>query len=81
MSNRLFREMTTSEFPGCRANRIDGSEKPVIVAVDLQPMAPLPDVIQLQGDITKSSTAEKLISYFQGELADRKLCIQCQHQI
>lgn len=33
-------------------------------------MAPLPDVIQLQGDITKSSTAEKLISYFKGDLAD-----------
>lgn len=43
----------------------------MIVAVDLQPMAPLPDVIQLQGDITKSSTAEKLISYFKGDLADR----------
>lgn len=30
-----------------------------IVAVDLQPMAPLDGVKQLQGDITKLSTAQK----------------------
>lgn len=33
---------------------------PTIVAVDLQPMAPLEGVIQLQGDITSSSTAEQV---------------------
>lgn len=42
--------------------------KAKIVAVDLQAMAPLPGVIQLQGDITKISTAEKIVSYFQGNL-------------
>ena len=31
-----------------------------IVAVDLQAMAPLPGVIQMQGDITKLSTANKV---------------------
>lgn len=44
--------------------------KPKIVAVDLQAMAPLPDVIQLQGDITKLSTAQQIIAHFDGELAD-----------
>jgi tRNA (cytidine32/guanosine34-2'-O)-methyltransferase len=36
--------------------------------------APLEGVIQLQGDITKESTAEKIISYFDGELADIVIC-------
>ncbi|RUP46795.1 cell division protein [Jimgerdemannia flammicorona] len=51
-----------------------GSDPPKIVAVDLQAMAPLPGVIQLQGDITKTSTAEQIISYFEGELADIVVC-------
>ena len=38
-----------------------------IVAVDLQAMAPLPGVIQIQGDITKTSTAENIISHFKGD--------------
>jgi tRNA (cytidine32/guanosine34-2'-O)-methyltransferase len=33
----------------------DGENKTKIVAVDLQAMAPLPGVIQIQGDITKVS--------------------------
>ncbi|GFS90256.1 hypothetical protein NPIL_43041 [Nephila pilipes] len=45
-----------------------------IVAVDLQAMASLPGVTQIQGDITKISTAEKIISYFQGESADLVVC-------
>jgi tRNA (cytidine32/guanosine34-2'-O)-methyltransferase len=38
-----------------------------IVAVDLQAMAPLPGVIQIQGDITKTSTAESIIRHFEGK--------------
>ena len=37
-------------------------------------MAPLPGVIQLQGDITKVSTAERIVSYFEGEHADLVVC-------
>lgn len=48
--------------------------EPKIVAVDLQAMAPLDGVIQLQGDITKKSTAEKIISYFDGAMADIVIC-------
>eukprot|EP01114_Cavostelium_apophysatum_P021270 TRINITY_DN7376_c0_g1_i1.p1 TRINITY_DN7376_c0_g1~~TRINITY_DN7376_c0_g1_i1.p1 ORF type:complete len:302 (+),score=75.15 TRINITY_DN7376_c0_g1_i1:47-952(+) len=41
-----------------------------IVAVDLQDMSPLEGVIQIKGDITKLSTAEGIISHFQGQYAD-----------
>lgn len=36
--------------------------------------APLPGVIQIEGDITKTSTAEQIISHFRGELADLVVC-------
>lgn len=45
-----------------------------IVAVDLQKMAPLKGVIQLQGDITKLSTAEAIIKEFEGSHADLVVC-------
>eukprot|EP00045_Choanoeca_perplexa_P010456 m.105730 g.105730 ORF g.105730 m.105730 type:complete len:306 (-) comp15289_c0_seq1:1983-2900(-) len=41
-----------------------------IVAVDLQAMAPLPGVIQIQGDITKEATARGIIDQFEGAMAD-----------
>ena len=56
------------------ASVADQVAAPVIVAVDLQPMAPLPGVIQLQGDITKTSTAQQIISHFEGDLADLVVC-------
>ena len=37
-------------------------------------MAPLPGVIQIQGDITKKSTAELITSHFDGEKADLVIC-------
>ena len=54
------------------ANKADSDVK--IVAVDLQAMAPLPGVIQLQGDITKLETAKKIVGYFEGENADLVVC-------
>ncbi|XP_075441240.1 LOW QUALITY PROTEIN: tRNA (cytidine(32)/guanosine(34)-2'-O)-methyltransferase-like [Ascaphus truei] len=45
-----------------------------IVAVDLQAMAPLPGVIQIQGDITKVSTAHEIIRHFEGQPADMVVC-------
>ena len=45
-----------------------------IVAVDLQAMSPLPGVIQLQGDITKYSTAQQIIGHFEGEKSDLVVC-------
>lgn len=52
----------------------DGMESSKIVAVDLQAMAPLKGVIQLQGDITQVSTANTIIDYFKGESADLVVC-------
>lgn len=45
-----------------------------IVAVDLQAMAPLPGVIQIQGDITEVSTANSIIEHFRGLKADLVVC-------
>ena len=42
----------------------------IIVAVDLQPMAPIKGVIQIQGDITNKDTAMNIIKEFNGEKAD-----------
>lgn len=45
-----------------------------IVAVDLQAMSPLPGVTQIQGDITKYSTAQEIMAHFEGEKADLVVC-------
>uniref|UniRef100_A0A671YKN3 Putative tRNA (cytidine(32)/guanosine(34)-2'-O)-methyltransferase n=1 Tax=Sparus aurata TaxID=8175 RepID=A0A671YKN3_SPAAU len=49
-------------------------EEVKIVAVDLQAMAPLPGVTQIQGDITKVSTAQEIIRHFEGQPADLVVC-------
>ncbi|CAM9409756.1 unnamed protein product [Pylaiella littoralis] len=45
-----------------------------IVAVDLQEMAPIEGVKQLQGDITSTDTAEAIIDHFRGGLAELVVC-------
>ncbi|CAM4619149.1 tRNA (cytidine(32)/guanosine(34)-2'-O)-methyltransferase [Lepidochelys kempii] len=52
----------------------EGSDSVKIVAVDLQAMAPLPGVVQIQGDITKVSTAQEIIQHFEGQPADLVVC-------
>lgn len=47
---------------------------PKIVAVDLQAMAPLEGVIQIQGDITNINTAKQIVSHFDNEQADLVVC-------
>ncbi|KAF9598813.1 hypothetical protein IFM89_031481 [Coptis chinensis] len=47
---------------------------PLIVAIDLQPMAPIEGVIQVQGDITNARTAEVVIKHFDGCKADLVVC-------
>ncbi|XP_014881396.1 tRNA (cytidine(32)/guanosine(34)-2'-O)-methyltransferase isoform X1 [Poecilia latipinna] len=51
-----------------------GEEEVKIVAVDLQAMAPLPGVTQIQGDITKVSTAQEIIRHFEGQPANLVVC-------
>lgn len=47
---------------------------PPIVAVDLQPMAPVEGVTQLQGDITSPATARAVIAALRGAPADVVVC-------
>ncbi|XP_037527388.1 putative tRNA (cytidine(32)/guanosine(34)-2'-O)-methyltransferase [Rhipicephalus sanguineus] len=63
-------QVLSRKLRGNAANKNDVK----IVAVDLQAMAPLPGVIQLQGDITEVSTAQKIIGHFKGEKADLVVC-------
>ena len=46
------------------AAAVDEEESPNIVAVDLQPMAPVDGVLCLQGDITAKATAESISNIF-----------------
>ncbi|CAL8468650.1 g8190 [Coccomyxa elongata] len=61
LSRRLY-------LPALQAGRPE--DAPKIVAVDLQPMAPIEGVTQIQGDITSALTANQVISHFHGEKAD-----------
>jgi tRNA (cytidine32/guanosine34-2'-O)-methyltransferase len=45
-----------------------------LVAVDLQPMAPLDGVVCLQGDITSVDTCNQILSHFDNEKADLVVC-------
>ena len=47
---------------------------PDIVAIDLQPMAPIEGVLTMQGDITSVVTAQRVIEHFQGERAELVIC-------
>lgn len=55
-------------LPQVKAGRLDNL--PIIVAVDLQPMAPIEGVTQLQGDVTNAVIAAAVIAHFNGCHAD-----------
>ncbi|KAK0417613.1 hypothetical protein QR680_013108 [Steinernema hermaphroditum] len=63
-SQVLSQRLNSSNLPG----------QSKIVAVDLQPMSPIYGVTQLRGDITEVSTANEIISHFDGEKADLVVC-------
>ena len=52
------------------ARGVPPAHLPRLVAVDLQPMAPVEGVTQLQGDITSLSTVERILECFEGVQAD-----------
>lgn len=56
------------------ATKSGSNEIPKIVAVDLQPMAPVEGVVQIQGDITSEATAMEVIHHFDGGRADLVVC-------
>ena len=57
-----------------KRNEVDGNEETKIVAVDLQEMAPIEGVIQIQGDITSKTTADEIIHHFDGRKAQLVVC-------
>ncbi|KAJ7519116.1 hypothetical protein O6H91_20G023500 [Diphasiastrum complanatum] len=60
--------------PTKAANLTRDEDLPLIVAIDLQPMAPIEGVTQIQGDITSIRTAELVIQHFRGHRADLVVC-------
>jgi 23S rRNA U2552 (ribose-2'-O)-methylase RlmE/FtsJ len=68
---------SAGELPGAMPATVASElpkEKVKIVAVDLQEMAPIDGVECIKGDITSFETAERIISYFSGQLADLVVC-------
>ena len=53
---------------------VSDDANPNIVAVDLQPMAPIDGVLCLQGDITSYDTAKAILSPFQTKRAELVIC-------
>jgi len=51
------------------AQKLQKVENSKIVAVDLQPMAPIPGVIQIRGDITSVETSKAVIDAMEGKKA------------
>ncbi|KAL8433487.1 hypothetical protein Efla_001084 [Eimeria flavescens] len=49
-------------------------DPPMIVAVDLQEIAPIPGVHRLKGDITHASTVAAILSFFENQPADLVVC-------
>ena len=50
------------------------ANRPKVVSVDLQEMAPIPGVACLVGDITSEATADAIVKHFEGSLADLIVC-------
>ncbi|OMJ20369.1 putative tRNA (cytidine(32)/guanosine(34)-2'-O)-methyltransferase [Smittium culicis] len=59
-----------SQVLSSKLNSAESNNKAKIVAVDLQEMAPIEGVVQIQGDITKKSTVDQILSHFDGDKAD-----------
>jgi tRNA (cytidine32/guanosine34-2'-O)-methyltransferase len=53
-----------------KAAGVAEEDLPKIVAIDLQPMAPIEGVVQIQGDITSVSKVQEILDHFEGKHAD-----------
>lgn len=68
-------ENDTEGNNGLASDEDHACDEPVsIVAVDLQPMAPIDGVLTIQGDITSLGTAQQIISHFRGKRAELVIC-------
>lgn len=65
-------QVLSSKINTARADEESSSGK--IISVDLQAMAHIPGTVQLQGDITKESTAIQIIELMGSEKADLVVC-------
>lgn len=74
MINHSFVLLKINDFFSQKTEEDPNGDPAVIVAVDLQAMAPINGVIQLQGDITNVNTANEIISHFGNEKADLVVC-------
>ncbi len=80
LSEKLIKKSSTSNSSGNDEEKGDqrdndgDSDGPKIVAVDLQPMAPLHGVTCIQGDITSLETAQAIIRHFKGNRAELVIC-------
>lgn len=45
-----------------------------IISVDLQEMAPIENTVQIQGDITKQSTVDEILTRFRGNKTELVVC-------
>lgn len=70
---RPAKERLTDGNTALSEKRTVEQAKPIIIAVDLQPIAPLPGVTMLEGDITMVSTAERIIELASG-VVDLVVC-------
>jgi tRNA (cytidine32/guanosine34-2'-O)-methyltransferase len=76
---QLFLSVDLCAAPGSwsqvLADRLESNdENPNIVAVDLQPMAPIDGVLCMQGDITSYDTALSILQPFQKQRAELVIC-------
>lgn len=53
--------------------KADGDER-IIVAIDIQTMEPIPNVIQIQGDITTQSSLDRILKIFNGKKTQLVIC-------
>ncbi|OII70758.1 methylase [Cryptosporidium ubiquitum] len=76
LSTKLFNNSEKSQIQAKEADNSDSNNKetPLIVAVDLQEMAPIDGVNIIKGDITSQKTVNQILEYFQGKKADLVLC-------
>ena len=72
LAHKLLHARVVSD--GASAGGSADAVEPKIVAIDLQDMAPIPGVVQIQGDITRASTAAQVVAHFEGNLADLVVC-------
>lgn len=75
-SQKLYANKKCKQETECTADETvnEKDEETQVVAVDLQLMAPLPGVTQLQGDITRTSTAHSILALFNDKPVDLVLC-------